>query len=83
MNNKLLRQQLRDYGCDLIGKIRSLNNDLVDGGVTASAAEQCAMDTYVTNNCDLASLLFASGLIGDAYSAVYEELTDHIFGGNE
>lgn len=74
-----MEYELLEHGRKLIEQIRSECRSLLEDENDQRYAEESSMDGMIANNYDLAAVLWASGLLSDALSAVYEDLETYIF----
>lgn len=74
-----MEYELLEHGRKLIDEMRSDCRDLLENGSDCDLAEMSAMDGVMVSNYDLAAVLWASGCLSDAMSAVYEDVETYIF----
>ena len=71
--------ELLERGVTVVRNIRGYYQTLVDEGLDQRDAEVLALDGSMTNNYDTLAVIWAAGMVGDAYDAVHEDVEGYIF----
>lgn len=76
-----MEQELLRHGKRIVNCIRKEYEQMVAEGVDAPEAEQNAIEGWLTTNYDVLAVIWAAGVVSEAYDAVYKEVESHLFDG--